>query len=453
MSRIFVVSMVVIATGLFISGCATLAGTGSEAAVLRAKDRVAPALVHIKPVKEVFARGKREEVVVVGSGFIISEDGYVVTNEHVAGDSTVVRCVLSDNQEYDAEVVGTDPFTDIAVLKLNNPNNRRFPTVPMGSSAKLEPGQTVLAFGSPHGLSRSVSLGIVSVTDRYLGGQDSERAPYNTWIQTDAAINPGNSGGPLVNLQGEVVGVNARKLSGADNVGFAIPVDVARPVVEEIIEDGRVHRAWLGLSLQETTSKTEDPSQQGVIIASIDPISPAAEAGLRPGDVLLSVEGTPTNARYEEELPSVRNVIASLPVDSSVEVEVARGEDTFVRSVTTVEKSELRGEQVELTDWGFTVSEVTPQVLQRARLSERAGALVSGTQEGGLANQAGLQAGDIVLTVDGAKVKNLSHFVELVEERVESGQERVLMDAKRGALTRFVLLKQQVGAPATGPGA
>ncbi|HNV21484.1 MAG TPA: trypsin-like peptidase domain-containing protein, partial [Candidatus Hydrogenedentes bacterium] len=259
------------------AGCATMGGPG-EHAVIRAKNKVIPSLVHIRPVKESFASGQKQEYVVEGSGFIISPDGYVVTNEHVAGDSTQVRCVLFNRDEIDAEVVGTDPYTDIAVLKLKV-DEANLPAAELGNSAHIEPGQTVLALGSPHGLSRSISKGIVSVTDRYLGEEGPRPAPYNTWIQTDAAINPGNSGGPLVNLKGEVIGINTRKLSGADNVGFAIPVNAAREVIGAIIEHGHVPRSWIGVRLQEMTSKTDDPSQRGVVVADVDPLGPAAAAG------------------------------------------------------------------------------------------------------------------------------------------------------------------------------
>jgi serine protease Do len=424
------------------TGCATVTGS-QDRAVLRARDQVAPALVHIRPVREVFRRGEREEMVVVGSGFIISPEGYVVTNEHVAGDkSTLVRCVLSDKEEIEAEVVGSDPFTDIAVLKLKGKPGQRFPFVRMGDSSTLEAGQTVMALGSPHGLARSVSLGIVSVTDRYLGGADQDRAPYNNWIQTDAAINPGNSGGPLVNLRGEVVGVNARKLTGADNVGFAIPINIAREVVEDIMDNGRVERSWFGVTLQATTSITDNPGRQGVVIGSVDPYSPSAQAGLRPGDMLQAVNGVTVNARFEEELPAVRKRIADLPIGEPASLLVERGGETLEIEILTIEKSELRGDERALERWGCTVTEVTPELMARARLTERMGAFVSGAREGGPASNAGLSAGDIILAMDGEPVRSLAHFLELYEEVTESGRELVLMDVKRGALTRFVLLKQ-----------
>ena len=224
---------VLCATAAFVPslmGCTTMGGL--ERRILSAKDRVAPALVHIRPVKEIYTQGKREEMLAVGSGFIITPDGYIVTNEHVAGQSSSVNVILYDKREVQARVVGVDPYTDLAVLKLDVEG--RLPYVKMGTSHNLQAGERVLALGSPHGLSRSVSEGIISVTDRHLEDRGTMVSPFNNWLQTDAAINPGNSGGPLVNLRGEVVGINARTLTGADNVGFAIPVDVAREI-------GRAH--------------------------------------------------------------------------------------------------------------------------------------------------------------------------------------------------------------------
>lgn len=435
-------TLAIAVTGLLmLAGCATT-GTGMQGAVIRAKDKVAPALVHIRPVKEVFQGGRREEVSVVGSGFIISPDGYVVTNEHVAGESTLVRCVLWNKEEVDAEVVGTDRYTDLAVLKLVS-DRTDLPTVRFTRSDQVEPGQVVLALGSPHGLSRSVSMGIISVTDRYLGDHDEMVSPYNTWIQTDAAINPGNSGGPLVNLKGEVVGVNARRLGGADNVGFAIPASTARMVIDEIIQHGRVRRGWLGLSLQETTSRTDDPNQQGAVVADVDPLSPGADAGIKPGDVLLSVGGKKTNARFVEDLPKVRQLIAELPVGEVTNVVISRGNEEISIPVTPAERSDLKGEEVEFPDWGFTATELTPAIVRAAQLSSSDGVFISGTQVGGIASESGLNQGDIVLEMDETHIESLTQFKELYHQRVEAKQRLVLLTIKRGALTQFVLVKQE----------
>jgi len=440
-------AIAVSACAIAIAGCATT-GTSTDRAVIQAKNKVAPALVHIRPVKEVFSEGKREEVTVIGSGFIISDDGYVVTNEHVAGESTLVRCVLYNKDEFDAEVVGADKYTDVAVLKLKT-DRTNFPKVKLASSANIESGQTVLALGSPQGLSRSVSMGIISVTDRYLGDRDESIAPYNNWIQTDAAINPGNSGGPLVNIRGEVVGVNTRRLGGADNVGFAIPIDTAKQVVDQIIETGRVTRSTIGVSFQETTSKTDDPNQLGVVIADVDPLSTGAEAGFVPGDVMIAVDSQPINARFEEDLPNVRKRIADLPVDKDITVRVQRGTEEQDIVVKTQALSDMRGKQVEIEEWGFTASELTPNIVRRAQLASSKGVLISGAQVGGVASTAGLRQGDIVLKVDGADVENLEAFSTVIQERVDAKTRLVLMQVKRGALTRFVIVKQNEPAAPT----
>ncbi|MBI5094072.1 MAG: trypsin-like peptidase domain-containing protein [Candidatus Hydrogenedentes bacterium] len=427
-------------SAIVMTGCAT-AGLSGQGAVIRAKERVAPALVYIRPVKEVFTEGKREEVVVVGSGFIISADGYVVTNEHVAGESKLVRCVLYDKNELEADVVGVDPFTDIAVVKLKT-DRKDLPHVKLGSSKTLEAGQVVLALGSPHGLARSVSQGIVSVTDRYLDDNDEMVSPFNNWIQTDAAINPGNSGGPLVNINGEVIGINTRKLGGADNVGFAIPIDIAKEVISQIIDHGRVIRSWLGISLQETTSKTNDPKQMGVIIGDVDPLGPAAEAKILPGDIMLSIDGKSTNARFVEDLPKVRKLMADLPVGKAVSIAVSRGGAPMDITLTTVEKSAYKGEEVEFKEWGFTASALTPVVVRTAQLSSNRGVLVSGAQATGIAAEARLQPGDIILKVDGKEIQDLADFRKTYQELVAAKKRLTLVDVKRGALNMYLIVKQ-----------
>jgi serine protease Do len=422
----------------FFLGCMT---TGDlETRILSAKDKVAPALVHIRPVKEVYHQGKREEILAVGSGFIISPDGYIVTNEHVAGESSKVNVILFDKREVQAEVVGVDPYTDLAVLKLNV--ERPLPYAKMGTSHNLQAGERVLALGSPHGLSRSVSEGIISVTDRHLEDRGTMVSPFNNWLQTDAAINPGNSGGPLVNLRGEVVGINARVLTGADNVGFAIPVDVAREVVAEIIEKGQVERSTLGVTLQQMLARTHNPDQAGVLVADVDPISPASDADLRAGDILLAVNGKVVNARFEEDLPLVKKLLADLPVEHAATLTVARGEEQHQIQVLPEPMAGLKGSQREFSDWGFTAADLTPHQVRRALLPTRQGVYITGAQVGGIAQQAGLQQGDIVLRMDNQEVENLEQFHQMYQTRLAEGQDLVLLFVKGGALTRFVLLEQ-----------
>jgi len=352
--------------------------------------------------------------------------------------------VLSNKDEVDAEVVGTDAYTDIAVLKLLT-DRTDLPYVTLGDSSALDAGQTVLALGSPHGLARSVSSGIVSVTDRYLESGGQSISPYNNWIQTDAAINPGNSGGPLVNIDGEVVGINTRRLSSADNVGFAIPIDIAKQVIEQIIDHGRVIRSTIGVQFQEISRRTADLDKRGVVISDIDPLSPAYRARLRPGDILLAVNDVPTNARFVEDLPDIRRRIADLPVGEEVRLTVQRGEQRTEAVLVTEERSQVVGEQLEFSEWGLSASELTPAVIRRAQLSSAKGVVISGAQVGGIAANARLSKGDIVLKIDDEGVENLSDFSSKYDKLVEQGNDLILFTVKRGALTRFVLLKQGNG--------
>ncbi|OQB97601.1 MAG: Periplasmic serine endoprotease DegP precursor [Candidatus Hydrogenedentes bacterium ADurb.Bin101] len=341
----------------------------------------------------------------------------------------------------EAKVVGTDPDTDIAVLKLEP--GGALSSVKLGKSSALESGQMVLAMGSPHGLARSVSLGIVSVTNRYLGDSTGAVGQYNNWIQTDAAINRGNSGGPLVNLEGEVVGINTLTLMGAENLGFAIPMDSAREVIDAIIKDGRVRRSSLGLRLQEMKAKTDNPSLQGVVIADVVPLSSGQEADIRPGDVLTAVNGKPVNARFEEDLSSVRKTIADLPVGEKTVLTLLRGDEQLEVAAVTEEQFSSKGMQAEFLEWGFTVAELTPELARRAQLAGKTGVLVSGCLPGAVASVSGLTPGDIILELDKTAIVSLSQFSQLYAACVEQKKDLVMLFVQRGALTRYVLINSK----------
>lgn len=423
-----------------ISGCTTLSKGGVlQLEILRAKAKVVPALVHLNPVKPVYALGKREEVIVIGSGFIISKDGYVVTNEHVIGESKKVKCILSDKREIEAEVVGTDPFTDIAVLKL--PPQEKYAFVVMGNSDAVQTGEMVLAMGSPHGLARSVSMGIVSMTDRYLEDQRGVISVFNNFIQTDAAINQGNSGGPLVNLKGEVIGINSRMLVGAENVGFAIPINIAREVVESIIKYGKVNRSWLGLSLQEMKAITEDTSKQGVVIADVEIDSPSYKVGIRSGDILTAVNKEPVHARFQEDLPLVRKKLANLEIGKEIELTIVRGDKEERVKVVPDVYSPYKGQEIEFVEWGFTASDITNEMMKRLRIPIKNGIYISGVQDGSIAKISGLLAGDVVLEIEGKSVKNIEEFMNIYKQTIENEQPRVLLFVQRGVVTRYILVK------------
>jgi len=428
-----------------VPGCALMrlaVEGGREELVQAAIDKVRPALVHIRPVKEIYLGGRRQSVVVTGSGVIISADGYVLTNNHVAEKSREVKCTLFDKSEVYAEVVGTDPYTDIAVLKINPDDvEGSLPWARLGNSDTLRVGEEVMAMGSPHGLSRSVSVGALSATDRYFGSGERVVSPYHLWIQTDAAINPGNSGGPLVNLDSEVVGINSRVVLGANNLGFAIPINIVKDVADQLIEHGEVTRSWIGVELQNTQSVTADTDEKGVLVSSVAENSPAQRAGIRSGDTIITFGGQPVSARFEEELPATRRLIAETPVGEEVMVELMRGSEKIDVVLATEEKGKFVGEDVECPMWGFAVREVTETIARDNKLGGKRGVYVSGIQAGSSAARGGLTAASIVLRVDGRDITDIEMFTEIYNTSVDDRKRLVLLEAKRGPVVRYIVLR------------
>jgi serine protease Do len=304
--------------------------------IATAKQKVYPALVFVKPIQETFEGGERRRMEVFGSGVIISPEGYVVTNHHVAEKAIDVNCVLGDREQVPATVVGLDPETDLALLKLKlPPGHAALVTAEFGDSDQADAGQFVLALGAPFGFTRSISLGIISNTKRYIGFTTQYR--YNLWLQTDAAINPGNSGGPLVDTQGRVVGINTLGIGQAEGIGFAIPSNVVKDVVQRMrtaaaAEDPnhwpvKVERSYTGLQLQalsDFNTNTFTDSKRGVLVQSVDTDSPADRAGMQSGDILLAVNGTPVEGAYVEDLPALRVALADLAPEKAAVVLVAR---------------------------------------------------------------------------------------------------------------------------------
>lgn len=417
-------------------------GNGLRAAVEAAIGRVYPALVRIHVVAVSYEAGREIKSESSGSGVIISPEGYVITNHHVAGKGLRIRCTLADRQELEARLVGTDPLTDIAVVQLDlsrRESDAPLPVAGFGDSGALAVGDRVLAMGSPLALSQSVTLGIVSNLEMTMPElfwpatfelDGEETGSLVKWIGHDAQIFPGNSGGPLVDLQGEIVGINEISLGLAG----AIPGNLARDVARELIERGSVRRSWLGLQLQPLLAVAE--GERGALVASVVPGSPAESAGLQAGDLLVGWAGTPVHARYGEELPEINRLMLETPVGREVELRVRRdGELRSVRA-TTVERGAAQGPEAEVPGLGVTARELTLLSARELNRDPGSGVLVSSVRPGAAAAEARppLQPGDIVVELGGAPVRHLADLASLVEEHAgdEAGR-RMVLGFERGS--------------------
>jgi len=428
----------------------TAAHPGSlEAAIFQARDRVFPALVHVEPILEVFASGQRGRIAVTGSGVIFDAAGHVLTNNHVVERAERVTCTLSDRQEVTATVVGRDPETDVAVLQLDMDQVQgKLPVAELGDSDRLQIGQQVMAMGSPLGLARSVSLGVISSLDRFLPEDQmpagAATGQFNTWIQTDAAINPGNSGGPLVDLGGRVIGINSRAVVlFGENVGFAIPINLVRDTADDIMRYGAPRRSWLGVNWQalRVIGREGNHGQKGILVGGVTPNSPAERAGLKAGDVLVAFDGRPVAVRYEEDLPPFRRMEADTPVGKQVLLNVLRDGSPLELSAVTAERKTGEAEDFDCREWGFTVRAINEEIARSRNLAETTGVIVTGTKRGSFAAEAELGGGMIIRSIEGDPVSDLVAFRRIYEDLVESKANKVLVVTSRGAVLHYHLLK------------
>ncbi|MCK5126395.1 MAG: trypsin-like peptidase domain-containing protein [candidate division Zixibacteria bacterium] len=415
--------------------------------IYSARDRVLPALIHIQPVVIDYITGREKKHSVVGSGIIISADGYAVTNYHVAGRAERIICTLHDREQVPAVLIGGDPATDLAVIKLDlSEYSGKLDPAVFGSSSDLQVGQTVLALGSPLALSRSLSKGVISTLNRFFPGNirlpsGEKTGKYNTWLQTDAAINPGNSGGPLVNLDGEVMGINTRGVFFAENIGFSIPVDIVKEVTAKLIEFGKVDRSWIGVHaqpLQDLESFFGTETNRGVLIASIDPGSPAEKAGLKAGQIILKYNGHDVSARFEEELPAFYQIIASSPANTEVEVVLHNGDDKVIKIIPRA-LGALQGDDFDFEKWGFTAKAITNQMAIDRRLDDTLGVFVTQSAMAGAAFSGGLHRGDVIMELNNKPVNSLDELKTTYDEMQEA--EKILLTINRSETRRLVLMK------------
>jgi serine protease Do len=424
----------------------------ARAAMTHGFNQLLDAVVRIDVREVTFEAGAKRFTASIGSGVILSADGLILTNAHVASPHSVeINITLASLERVGATLVGWDHWTDLALLRIDLADMKRrglkFTHADFGDSDKLFPGQTVYAVGTPHGLERTVTRGIISNNNRYFedsrGVNGYETGAFNTWLQTDAAINPGNSGGPLVTEDGKVIGINSRGYLGADNLAFAIPASTAQRVVAALVRDGAITRSYIGLTpaaLQDLESFYSLALNTGVLISNVDLGSPAAKAGLRGGDILLAIDGVPVDGRFPEQLPPIQNRIASQAVGATLKLSVKRGGETRDYSVVT-EKLESRvGEEWALEKWGLSVRKVSRSYARENQLTDDTGALVLGVQPGFPADVAGLSRGDIIMKINQQPVSTLE-VIKTAHAAYEAKPEPTLFEVQRFRHVSLYILK------------
>jgi serine protease Do len=435
---------------VFVSGAAA-AELPAQKAVRSARDRVFPALVHVQAVSSGFKNGRPVQQVSVGSGVIIDARGHIVTNYHVVGRASKLVCTLSNKQQIPASRVGGDPWTDLAVVRLDL---RRLKGNPPRPAAFAEPGTVevgdyVLAMGSPLSLSRSISMGIVSCADRYLPG--GSKLPtgeptglFNTWLQTDAAINPGNSGGPLVNLDGQIVGINSRGVRLASNIGFAIPVGVVRDVVGELVRRRRVTRGWIGVWLQPRrgVGGADHRAKRGVVVGSVEDGSPADAAGLRPGDVLHKIGSHEIDAAFVENVPAVYRAIAALPPGKPAAVEYERDGAAHKAALKVIALGAARSTERHLAELGLVVRDITMEDVRARNLEDRRGVMVASVAVGGAAGNAKLKEADVIIEFARKPVGSVRDLTTIYRKLPRKKRDRILVRYRRGFHVNVTLLQK-----------
>jgi serine protease Do len=377
----------------------------------------------------------------LGSGVIISPDGYILTNNHVVGHADEIHITLLDKREFTAKVVGKDQKTDLALIKIDT--NQHLPYAALGNSTKAEVGDPVMAIGSPFGFNLSVTSGIISAKGRALGGN------YDDFIQTDASINPGNSGGPLFNTSGQVIAVNTAIYSstGANNgIGFAIPINLAKSVMEQLKAHGKVVRGWLGVEIQEVTpdlAKSFGLSMpSGALVAGVESDGPAAKAGIERGDIIAKFNGE--TVHDEHELPEM---VAATPIGKQVPIEVIRNGKRVTLDATIAVLKEQQIASAENpgeagASWGLQVRDLTPELSQQLGLHNSKGVVVTGVKQDSPAADANLQQGDQILEINHKKINSADEFATLARE-AQKNKSHALLLVQRGSATLYTVINPQ----------
>ncbi|MEW6609538.1 MAG: DegQ family serine endoprotease [bacterium] len=371
----------------------------------------------------------------LGSGVIVDSRGYILTNNHVVKGADEIQITLLDGRKFKGKIVGSDPKTDLALIKVEVKDN--LPCVQLGDSDEIKIGNWAIAIGNPFGLDHTMTVGVISAKGRSIGV-----AEYEDLIQTDASINPGNSGGPLVNIRGEVIGINTAIVAGGQGIGFAIPINMAKKIIGDLIEHGKVIRAWLGVYIQEITPELAEKfkkaqPKKGVLIATIMPNSPAEKTGLKMGDIILTVEGKEISTPQE-----LQKEILKRKTGDTVKLEVLRDGNilSFEVKLAQLKEEDVVEKDDNISSWrGMTVQTLTPELSQHLGMpSTEKGVLISEIAPGSVAQKIRLQGKDIIKEINHQPIENLADFNKIVKQISRTSDAMLVI--KRAQLTFFVVL-------------
>ncbi len=371
----------------------------------------------------------------LGSGFIVDKEGYILTNNHVVEGADQIKVKCSDGREFKAKVIGRDKKTDLALIKIAS-LFKDLPTLVLGDSDTMRVGDWVLAIGNPFGLEHTVTQGIISATGRVIGA-----GPYDNFLQTDAPINPGNSGGPLVNLRGEVIGINTAIVSSGQGIGFAIPSNMAKTIISQLKNKGKVIRGWIGVSIQNITSDMVRSfglkGTDGALVGDVVPGGPADVAGIKRGDVITSFNG-----KSIKNMADLSREVAGMPVGGTVDARVFRDGKVIDVKITVTEMNEEKvasGRIAPEGDLGIRVDDITPRWRAELGIREKTGALVTNITSGSPADEAGLQAGDIIKELNHRPVNSARDFYEALNK--PEHETSLLLLIKRAGQTFYVSIR------------
>jgi serine protease Do len=371
----------------------------------------------------------------LGSGFIISKDGYIFTNNHVVEKADKIKVKLSDGKEYDAEIKGRDAKTDIALIKIKPTGS--LPVIGFGDSDALRVGDWVIAIGNPFGLEHTVTAGIVSAKGRVIGS-----GPYDNFIQTDASINPGNSGGPLFDLQGRVVGINTAIIVRGQGIGFAIPINMAKGILSDLKTKGKVVRGWLGVSVQDITEDIAKnlgiKDAKGVLVNDVFKGDPADRAGVKTGDIIIEVGGKKIKDTHE-----LLRIVATLSVGKEVELKILHNGKEKVLKVVVAErekKEKVATREAAKEFFGITVQEITPEIAAHLGLTEESGIIVTHVREGSPADDGGIKPQDIILQVNKVKISSMKDYLKAIS--LKDAKDSSMLLIKRGRMSFFVVIRK-----------